>query len=473
MKVARLLLVVALLAACQEPIVSGDSSPIPTTSAAATTAAPVTTTTAVAASTTAAPSTTAPPVPIDAQICVDGEERLLCEVYDLVVGRYVDPIVDAELAAGAATEVEALEESTGAVPECFVPTEAFEVVCAALAGEGVSTEVAELAAIRGLLGTLDANSVYLSPEALRLLEEDQSGSVEGIGALVSAEDLTAADPSATTCAVISETCRLVVISTFAEGPARLAGLEIDDVLVEVDGQSIAGWTVDEVTAGVRGPAGTEVVLGVDRAGTPVEITIVRAALTIPVVETDRVGDVGYLRLNLFTDSSDRQVHDAIDDLLDDGAERLVLDLRDNPGGALFATVEIASEFLADGVVVRTEGPEESRSYRAEGGGLLVDGTPVIVLVNQGSASASEVLAAALQERSRALVIGTPTFGKNTVQQRYGLSDGGALKLTVARWLTEAGSDFGETGVLPDIEAEIDPELSLDELIAEVSRLSGW
>ena len=471
MKVARLLLVVALLAACQEPAVSSDSTTTITT-AVATSAAPVTTTTG-AIPTTAVVTTTAPPFPIDAQICADDEERLLCEVYELVVGRYVDPIVDAELAAGAAAEVEALNESTGEVPECFVPTEAFEVVCEALAGEGVSTEVAEVAAITGLIGTLDPNSVYLSPDALRLLEEDQAGSVEGIGALVSAEDLTAADPSTTTCAVISETCRLVVLSTYAEGPARLAGLEPDDVLIEVDGESIIGWTVDEVTAAVRGPAGTTVVLGVDRAGASVEISIVRAAISIPVVEIDQVDDVGYLRLNLFTDSSDRQVHDAIDSLLADGAERLVLDLRDNPGGALFATVEIASEFLADGVVVRTEGPEESRAYRAEEGGLLVDGTPVIVLVNQASASASEVLAAALQERSRALVIGTPTFGKNTVQQRYGLSDGGALKLTVARWVTDAGSDFGETGVLPDIEAEIDPDLSVDELVAEVSRLSGW
>ncbi len=126
-----------------------------------------------------------------------------------------------------------------------------------------------------------------------------------------------------------------------------------------------------------------------------------------------------------------------------------------------------------GLSSEQKGREESRAYRAEEGGLLVDGTPVIVLVNQGSASASEVLAAALQERSRALVIGTPTFGKNTVQQRYGLSDGGALKLTVARWVTDAGSDFGETGVLPDIEAEIDPSLSVDELVAEVNRLSGW
>lgn len=397
----------------------------------------------------------------------------MCEVYELVVERYVDPVVDSELAAAAAAEVDALDEDTGAVPECFVPSDAFEVVCEAMADEGVSTTIADVAAVQGLINTLDPNSVYLSVDALRLLEEDQSGSVEGIGALVAAEDHTADDPTTTTCAVVSETCLLVVISTFADSPARLAGLEVGDVLVTVDGESILGWSVDEVTAEVRGPAGTHIELGVDRNGTLLDLSIVRAALTIPVVETEQVGDVGYLRLNLFTETSHREVHQAIENLLDEGAERLVLDLRDNPGGALQATVEIASEFMSDGVVVRTEGPEETLSYSAEAGGLLADGTPVVILVNQGSASASEVLAAALQERDRALVIGTPTFGKNTVQQRYSLSDGGALKLTVARWVTEAGSDFGETGVLPDIEAELAPELSVDELVAEVSRLSGW
>jgi carboxyl-terminal processing protease len=245
------------------------------------------------------------------------------------------------------------------------------------------------------------------------------------------------------------------------------------VLVAVDGESILDWTVDDVTAAVRGEAGTTVVLQIERAGDLVNLSIVREALIIPVVEIDQIGDVGYLRLNLFTDTSDEQVHDAIEDLLAGGAERMILDLRDNPGGALRATIEIASEFISDGVVVRTEGPEESIDYDAEGGGLLSDGTPLVILVNQGSASASEVLAAALQEQDRALVIGTATFGKNTVQQRYPLSDGGALKLTVARWVTGQGSDFGETGVLPDIEADFGPELSVGELVAEVGRLSGW
>ncbi|CAN5227008.1 hypothetical protein BH18ACT5_BH18ACT5_07040 [soil metagenome] len=462
MKAFRLVALVLLLAACQDQTVASTSlvdttapAPRPSTTSPTTSDAPVTTV-----------------IPIEAQSCVDGNDALICEVYDLIVRRDFDPVDDAYLAAAASAEVDALERDSGAAPECVIPNEAFEIVCAAMSDEGVTTGEAEIAAVQGMLGLLDPNTFYLSPDALRLLEEDQSGSVEGIGALVGAEDQTA-DPAAATCGTVSQTCRLVVISTFADGPVRLAGLEVDDVLVAVDGESILGWTVDEVTAAVRGPAGTRVELSVDRAGTSVDLAIIRAAITIPVVETDQVGDVGYLRLNLFTDTSDREVHNAIEDLLGDGAERLVLDLRDNPGGALHATIEIASEFMSDGVVVRTEGPDEDFSYEADPGGLLADTTPMVILVNQGSASASEVLAAALQERDRALVIGTATFGKNTVQQRYGLSDGGALKLTVARWVTEAGSDFGETGVLPDIEAVLDSELTVDELVAEVTRLSGW
>jgi carboxyl-terminal processing protease len=466
-KTRLLVVALVLLAACGTP---SDSDSIPPRSTAA---EPVSTTTVPARTTAPEVPTAGSTAPLEPQICGPDEEALLCEVFELLTSRYVDTLDEEALATAAAAAVDALDESTSNDPECHIPSLAFIVVCAAMEDEGVSTHIAEVAAVEGLMTELDPNSVYLSAEALRLLEEDQSGSVEGIGALVSSEDLTAADPSATPCGVLSETCRLVVVSTFADGPADRAGLEVGDVLVAVDGESILDWTVDDVTAAVRGEAGTTVVLQIERAGDLVNLSIVREALIIPVVEIDQIGDVGYLRLNLFTDTSDEQVHDAIEDLLAGGAERMILDLRDNPGGALRATIEIASEFISDGVVVRTEGPEESIDYDAEGGGLLSDGTPLVILVNQGSASASEVLAAALQEQDRALVIGTATFGKNTVQQRYPLSDGGALKLTVARWVTGQGSDFGETGVLPDIEADFGPELSVGELVAEVGRLSGW
>ena len=406
--------------------------------------------------------------------CEGREGGLLCEGYSLIQRYYVDPIADSLLAGAAADGVEDLSTSGSDSVSCAIPNDAFQVVCDAMALEGASSDIAAEAALAGMVTALDPNSAYLDPRALELLEEDQTGEVEGIGALVASEDLTADDPGSTPCAVVSTTCQLVVISTFAGGPADLAGIQAGDVFVAVDSDSIDGWSIDEVTATVRGPAGTDVTITVRRGAALMDITVTREALVIPVVETDVVGMVGYLKLNVFTDTSDRQLHAALVELLDSGIDRLVLDLRDNPGGALDATVNIASEFLSGGVVVRTQAPDEDTDYPVEFGGIATDADlEIVVLVNRGSASASEVLSAALQERDRALIIGENTFGKNTVQQRFGLSNGGALKLTVARWVTADGADFGGDGVTPDITAEIDAGLTVNEVVAEISALAGW
>jgi carboxyl-terminal processing protease len=265
----------------------------------------------------------------------------------------------------------------------------------------------------------------------------------------------------------------VVVSTFTGSPAQRAGLRSGDVFVAVDGASILGWTVDEVTAAVRGPAGTRVTLTVERDEQALDIVVIRESVTVPVVETDLFGPVGYLRLNLFTDQSDVQVHDALQMLLDRGISQLIVDLRDNPGGALDATVSIASEFLEGGVVVRTEAPDEVDTYEVREGGIATDpALDIAVVVNGGSASASEVLSGALQEAGRAVLIGENTFGKNTVQQRFNLSNGGALKLTVARWVTAEGTDFGGEGITPDVPADF-TDLAPDELVEQVSVLAGW
>jgi carboxyl-terminal processing protease len=413
-------------------------------------------------------------IPVESLECDGREGGLLCEGYTLIQRYYVDPVADSILAGAAATGVEDLATSGSDSVSCAIPNQSFQLVCDAMAFEGASTETAAEAALAGMVNALDPNSAYLDPRALQLLEEDQTGEVEGIGALVASEDLSAADPESTPCGVVSTTCQLVVISTFADGPADLAGIEPGDVFVAVDSEPIEGWSIDEVTATVRGAAGTDVTITVRRGAAQIDITVTRAALVIPVVESEIVGGVGYLKLNLFTETSDRQLHTALLELLDSGIARLVLDLRDNPGGALDATVNIASEFLSGGVVVRTQAPDEDTDYPVEFGGIATDSDlEIAVLVNRGSASASEVLSAALQERERALIIGENTFGKNTVQQRFNLSNGGALKLTVARWVTADGADFGGDGVTPDISAEIDAGLSVGEVVAEVSALAGW
>ena len=165
---------------------------------------------------------------------------------------YVDPVADALLAGAAATGVEDLATSGSDSVSCAIPNQSFQLVCDAMAFEGASTETADEAALAGMVTALDANSAYLDPRALQLLEEDQTGEVEGIGALVASEDLSADDPESTPCGVVSATCQLVVISTFADGPADLAGIEPGDIFVAVDLQSIDGWSIDEVTARVRG-----------------------------------------------------------------------------------------------------------------------------------------------------------------------------------------------------------------------------
>jgi carboxyl-terminal processing protease len=406
-------------------------------------------------------------------VSCDGDGGLLCEGYDLIQRHYVDPVTDRTLAEAAAAGVAALDlpAQPGRLT-CAIPNSEFQPVCDVLTSERPPEEAAGEAALAGMVSALDPNSAYFDRATLRVIEEDQSGQVEGIGALVASEDLTAADPRTTPCPSVSATCRVVVISVFAGSPADRAGLAAGDVIVGVDGRDIEGWTIDQVTAEVRGAAGTRVTLQVERDGRVIDLGIVREALAVPVVETETFGSTGYLRLSFFTDTSDRQVENALNALVTRGVTRLVLDLRDNPGGALDATVVIASQFLEGGVVVRTVSPGDEEVYRARPGGVAPD-LDLAVVVNRGSASASEVLAAALQEAGRASIVGENTFGKNTVQQRFDLSNGGALKLTVARWVTDGGHDFGGEGLSPDIAADLPADLTPGELTSRVSTVLGW
>ena len=162
--------------------------------------------------------------------------------------------------------------------------------------------------------------------------------------------------------------------------------------------------------------------------------------------------IGYVALSSFADNSAVQVHKALESLLAEGAAQIIFDVRNNPGGSLTASVRIASEFLPDGLVLRTQSPDEEREYEVRPGGAATDpDIEIVVLVNRASASASELVSAVLQERKRATIIGEPTFGKNTVQQRFDVSKGGALSLSIARWVTPEGRDSGVFGVRPDLE----------------------
>jgi carboxyl-terminal processing protease len=454
-KKRALILATALLASACSLIVDGsDSTP-------RTTEAPTTTTTLASTTTVFAG------LPVELTDCSSPPEGfdVLCDAYRLLDENFVDPIDDEALAAGAARGMEQYEpETTEPTPPghvtCALPTDAFAEACEVFAEVRAAAAVpaADLveAAVRGMIhyGLDDPHTVYLSPDALAQVTEDQSGEVSGIGALVRGEDQTSEErPS---CSVLSDTCLMVIIATLDGSPAQAEGILAGDGIVKVNGENVDGWTVDEVVAVVRGPAGTDVTLGLLRNGQIIELTITRAAVVVPVVVAElREPGIGYVALSSFTNNSADQVHDALESLLAEGADRIIFDVRNNPGGSLTASVRIASEFLADGLVLRTQSPEETREYSVEPGGAATDpDLAIVVLVNRGSASASELVSAVLQERSRATVIGEPTFGKNTVQQRFDVSNGGALSLTIARWVTPDGRDTGVFGVQPDLEPEI-------------------
>ena len=445
---------------------TGSADPTTTSAAETTTTSEVETTTPPPTSTTTVNGREIGIVSCDE---VGDDLAIVCEAFDLIGDRYVDDIEEEALVAAA---TEGLSELDGADSTelllCVTPTVGFAEVCEVAAAEADDSSEAAEAMVAGFARfALDPNSGYLDSQALDLLQEEQQGQIEGIGALVSPEDETIPGDNKQ-CGLISETCRILIVSTITGAPAEDAGLQRDDVIVAVDGESILGWTVDEVTSSVRGPAGSDVTLTIQRVDESFDVTITRAAVVIPVIEQDIFGNTGYVRLRGFNATAGDQFVDAVSDVLEAGVDELVIDLRDNPGGFLDTAIEVTSVFIGDGDVVVTQGPDESIDYPVSGAVIVPEDIPVIFVVNKGSASASEVVSATLQERGRVTVVGENTFGKNTVQQRFGLSNGGALKLTVARWLTPGGLDFGGTGVTPDVLLDVGG-LSAEELVAVVTQ----
>jgi carboxyl-terminal processing protease len=460
----------ALVTACSNPATTTTTDPTP--------GAPsddATTTTTSLPSTTTTTTLVAPEVGAARCPAPDSDFSILCEAVALIEANYVDPVGATELMAAALAGLEQLEDGSSTEPvTCVVPDpEVYAPLCQEIALRDLSAVAAAEAAVVGIAEALDANSAYLTPTALELTREDSTGQVEGIGALVTTEDLTSDDPEASRCQLLSDTCRLVIVSTLEGSPAQAAGLQEGDQMVTVDGETITGRGFEEVTAIVRGPSGTDVRLGFVRDGRPFEVTITRAAVDIPVATWEMVGNVGYVRLNFFTLNAGEQIRSALEEVLAAGATTLVLDLRNNPGGTLTAAIDVASEFLADGLVLITQAPDEETPYEVEPGGVATDDSlRLVVILNRGSASASEVVAGALQESGRATIVGDASFGKNTVQQRFPLSNGGAFKLTIARWVTPDGTDFGGDGIQPDGAVDIDGLAPVPEVVAAALAAAG-
>ncbi len=291
-------------------------------------------------------------------------------------------------------------------------------------------------AIDGMMESLgDENSVYHNPEEYPQTL-DIGGEYEGIGVQIRE---------------VEETGEIEVVSVFSGSPAEAAGMRRGDIFLEVEGQSVVGLTTSELANLVRGPAGTPVNITIRRGEEVINLTIVRAKLEIPNVEYELLPDnIAYIRLFEFNALSRGQLNEAIRQLDVNNTKGLIFDLRNNPGGLLSSAVDINSAFIREGVIlyeVFGDGTEEV--FRANGNyaGITV---PIVVLVDEGSASASELTAGALQDTGTATIIGEVTFGKGTVQTVVPLSNNGGIRVTVARYLTPNRNWVHKQGITPDI-----------------------
>ncbi|WP_352428067.1 S41 family peptidase [Thermoflexus sp.] len=322
--------------------------------------------------------------------------------------------------------------------------EAWRLVQQEYYGEIPSPQTVAYGAIRGALQTLgDPYTSFIEPKIARILQEDASGQFEGIGALVR----------------MNRDNKLEIVRTFEGSPAQRAGLRAGDLVLKVNGQSIVGYSIYEAIALIRGPAGTSVTLTIERPGErePFEVTVTRARITIPVVEARMLPQgVAYIQLFDFSAQATRQLQEQLKALLAQNPRGLILDLRDNPGGFLDQAIQVADLFLDEGVVAyeRTRDGEE-RVFRSKSGDPG-EKIPMVVLVNAGSASASEIVAGTLQDRGRARLVGERTFGKGSVQLSHPLSDGSELRVTIARWFTPKNRAIHGQGLNPDIEVRVDP-----------------
>ena len=413
-------------------------------------------------------------ISVEVDSCSGADEHfaILCEAHDILTAFYVGPLDDADLSAGAIQglqeyELDAAPLDTGELA-CAVPSDDFSDFCdlyaTIQATDGATDSSLVDAAIQGMMdfGIDDRNSNYFDEEEYTAFNEDHGGQVHGIGALVNSTNI---EDEAEICTTISATCKMEIVSPLQGSPAEATDIRAGDFIITVDGENIEGHTLNEVVAIVRGPAGSEVLLGIERGDELLEKLVVRAAVDIPVTTTEMLTDtVGLLLFYSFTSNSDELFRASLQELLDQGMETLILDLQGNPGGSLDAAVNIASEFLSEGLVVAAQALDQVFEYEVRPGGLDAAGElEIYILINEGSASASEVLAGALQDNGRATLVGQNSFGKNTVQRLVPLSNGGGLKVTTARWVTTNGNDFGEVGITPDIEISYPEDLTGEEL----------
>lgn len=320
--------------------------------------------------------------------------------------------------------------------------------------EPVSDDKILEGAISGMLSSLDPHSAYLPPESFKEMEEHTTGEFGGLGMEVGMEDGF-----------------VKVIAPIDDTPAQRAGVQSGDLIIKIGDKPVKGMTLNEAVKLMRGKPGTQIKLTIVRKGgaKPVVLMLTRAVIKVKSVKQHLLPDgVGYVRISQFQIRTGSDLVNAIEKLeAENGGELkgLVLDLRNNPGGVLQAAVQVSDAFLNEGLIVYTKGRIKKSQMRFEAHqGDILNGKPIVVLINEGSASASEIVSGALQDQHRALIAGRTSFGKGSVQTLMPLNNGGAIKLTTARYYTPSGRSIQNEGITPDIEIE---RVKLEKLKASV------
>ena len=367
--------------------------------------------------------------------------KLFARVFERVRSDYVRSVDQEILLAAASTAIEDADPSPGEIDENWLVERA----------------------IKGMLESLDPYSTYLPEDEYTAMKESMRGRFGGLGIQISSPKIGGG----------------VLVVTPLEGtPAERAGLRSGDLITHVDGESIMDKSLREVVAGLRGPVGTHVVLTVEReASSAFDVRLVRDVIRTDIVKWRLEGEFGYLRIASFTENTAEEVEHAIQNIRQNLGGRmagLIIDLRNNPGGLLVESVAVSDAFIESGDIVSTKGRKSKQRYRATSGDIAA-GLPIVVLINKGSASAAEILAGALKDHDRAILVGGRSYGKGTVQTVIPMGRGTAMKLTTAQYFRPLGESV-DGGIQPDILAEDDIQTELDEglerAIAELSRMAS-
>lgn len=298
-------------------------------------------------------------------------------------------------------------------------------------------------AINGMTSSLgDPYTTYLNKDEAKALSDDLSGTISGIGAEVGIKN-----------------DKVTVIAPVDGSPAKKAGLAPNDIILKIDDQSTQGMPLNEAVQKIRGEAGTKVKLQVQRGDSIKEYTITREKFTVKNIKSEiKSGNIGYVSIGRFDENTAKDLRVVLEDFKSKGVNKVILDLRDNPGGYLDQAVEVGSEFVKSGVIVSEKKDStggDRNDYTATGDGTYTgNDSKIVVLTNGGSASASEIVAGALQDHGRATIIGEKTFGKGSVQEIKNLIGGAEIKITVAHWYTPNGKNISKEGISPNIEVKL-------------------